>query len=101
GGPGLPGLAGAGPTAGNVISGNGVGVDIAGSGTMWNIVVGNLIGTNLAGTAALPNLVAGVEINGGASRNVIGGPRPDGPSPGIPGAPSQVISGNGHNGVTI
>ncbi len=101
GGPGLPGLAGAGPTAGNVISGNGgYGVEIVGSGTMWNIVVGNLIGTNLAGTAALPNLVAGVEING-ASHNVIGGPRPDGPHPGIPGGPSQVISGNGRYGVTI
>jgi len=62
---------------GNVISGhasttgNGIGVQISGIGTMGNRVAGNRIGLNAAGTAALSNNV-GVIINSGATNNVVG-----------------------------
>ncbi len=60
--------------AGNVISGNtGDGVEITGSGATGNLVAGNLIGTNAAGSAALANGNAGVEIDGGATADTIGG----------------------------
>jgi streptogramin lyase len=56
----------------NVISGNaGVGVVIAGSGTNQNIVAGDYIGTDAAGTRALAN-GTGINIFGGAQANRIG-----------------------------
>src|SRR5262249_61747836 len=63
----------------NVISGNGGdGVTIKDTGTMGNVVAGNFIGTNAAGTLALGNgtsdpFADGVDVNGGASGNLIGG----------------------------
>jgi CSLREA domain-containing protein len=59
--------------AGNVISGNVVGVEIGYSATS-NLVQGNLIGMNVAGTAALGNHLLGVVIGTGATNNTIGGP---------------------------
>jgi CSLREA domain-containing protein len=56
----------------NVISGNGHGVLIAGSGTDGNVVEGNYIGTDLTGTQALANAHVGVYIDAGAKNNVIG-----------------------------
>jgi CSLREA domain-containing protein len=57
----------------NVISGNGTdGVQITGAGATGNLVQGNFIGTNAAGTAALPN-PTGVQVDNGASGNLIGG----------------------------
>ena len=86
----------------NVISGNaGGGVDISGTGTNENLVEGNAIGTNTAGTAALGNgianptayyLFAGVQLFGGAQSNVIGG---------TVAAAKNIISGNGSQGVNI
>jgi len=64
----------------NVISGNGQGVFIAGSG---NTVKGNYIGTNAAGTAAMPNQT-GVYLSGGG-QNTVGGSSA---------ADRNVISGN-------
>ena len=57
----------------NVISGNtaGAGIEITGFGTQNNVVSGNYLGTNYTGTAALPNY-AGVEIDSGASGNLVG-----------------------------
>ena len=56
----------------NVISGNGNdGVVIADAGTTGNLVQGNRIGTNAAGTAAIPNL-RGVELSN-CSGNTVGG----------------------------
>ncbi len=69
--------------AGNVISGNILGLTIEGSHT-GTLVEGNLIGTNAAGTAAIPNSTAGVEINGD-SGITIGG---------IAAAAGNLISGN-------
>ncbi len=60
--------------AGNLISGNtGDGVDISGAGTTGNVVAGNLIGTNATGEGALGNGYNGVQIDGGAAFNTIGG----------------------------
>lgn len=59
-----------GTNVGNVISGNtGQGVDIS---TNGNVVAGNKIGTNPAGTAALGNGNGGVRISGAAQSNFIG-----------------------------
>ncbi len=72
--------------AGNVISGNNIdGVLILHAGTNGNMVQGNFIGTNPAGTAAVPN-GAGVEVSVGAQNNIIGGA--------VAGA-GNLISGNG------
>lgn len=78
----------------DVISGNAEeGVRITDLGTSGNVVEGDSIGTDGAGTAAMPNLGdAGVAILSGAAGNTIGGA--------IVGA-RDVISGNAHEGVLI
>ena len=50
-----------------------------------NVIEGNYIGTNLAGTATLPNSSNGIAISGGSTRNRIGGTTPQA---------RNVISGN-------
>ncbi len=58
---------------GNVISGNtNQGINITGSGAAANFVEGNFIGTNAAGTSPFVN-GHGVEIQSGATNNIIGG----------------------------
>jgi Astacin (Peptidase family M12A) len=75
----------------NLISGNAnQGIAIANSGTNSNLVQGNFIGTNLAGSAALANIAEGIAIYQGAQSNRIGGPEP---------GARNVISGNGARGV--
>jgi hypothetical protein len=84
-----------GPLAGqgNLISGNtDFGVYLLGTGTTGNVLQGNLIGVNLAGTAGLANGVEGIEVLGGASANAIGG---------TAAGAGNVISGNGRNGILI
>jgi hypothetical protein len=77
----------------NVISGNTwSGVYIIGSGTTGNVVEGNYIGTNAAGSAALKNGNLGVWLDQGASNNVIGG---------TASGAGNVISGNNYQGVGI
>ena len=79
--------------AGNVISGNtGDGVELTGTGTASNVVLGNLIGTNAAGTSAIANGQDGVEIDTGASGNIIGG---------TTALARNIISGNTAYGVGI
>ncbi len=57
----------------NIISGNGLqGVFIAGATTTGNIVAGNYIGLNPAGSAAIANGYSGVEVGNGAQNNLIG-----------------------------
>ena len=60
--------------AGNVISGNrrNRGIEIRDAGTNGNIVEGNKIGTDPAGTGGFPNNI-GVSVFNGASNNRIGG----------------------------
>jgi hypothetical protein len=58
----------------NIISANTyLGVWITGSGTSSNQVEGNFIGTDATSTLGLGNGLGGVQIDGGASSNLIGG----------------------------
>lgn len=59
--------------------------------TSGNTIAGNFVGTNVAGTAAMTGSANGVLIISAAS-NAIGGVNP---------ADSNLISGNGTNGITI
>lgn len=86
------------PGAGNVISGNGGGIEIRSPTSQLNLVQGNLIGTDITGTAALGNGVpanvstcsCGVFTDG--SHTIIGGT--------TPGA-RNVISANALGGVVL
>ena len=60
--------------AGNTIGGNGrYGVDLVVTGTANNLVQGNFIGTDAAGTLSLGDGSAGVFLAAGAADNTIGG----------------------------
>jgi hypothetical protein len=77
--------------AGNVISGNGgAGVEITGA--SGNVVAGNKIGTNAAGTAAIANQNTGILVENGANLNTIGGL--------LPGA-GNIVSGNAYAGIAF
>ena len=77
----------------NVISGNADdGIDIDGVGTDGNVILGNYIGLNAAGTAALGNDSDGVVIGNSASGNIIGG---------AAAGAGNVISGNNLEGVRM
>ena len=79
--------------SGNLIAGNDDdAVVIQDLGTAHNVVAGNFIGTDAAGTASLANSGNGVLIAGGASGNLIGG---------VEDAARNLISGNSANGVAI
>lgn len=79
------------PDVGNIISGNGRAVRIAGSEARYNRVCGNLIGTDISGTRAVPNRRAAVLVFN-APLNIIGGYE-DGDG--------NVISGNDRHGVNL
>lgn len=68
------------------------GILITGSAATGNAVQGCYVGTNAAGTAAAANAYAGVEINGGAHGNTVGG---------TTAAARNVISGNAAQGVYL
>ena len=77
----------------SVLSNNGWdGVWITDAGTSDNSLTGDFIGTDAAGGYALPNHIHGVEINGHASYNTVGG---------TTAAAADVISGNSYNGVAF
>src|SRR5262249_47382872 len=77
----------------NVISGNASnGVHIQDPATTNNLVIGNHIGTNPAGTSAIANTLDGILIDQGANNNTIGG--------NVAGA-GNVISGNALFGLEI
>ncbi len=83
-------IGGTSPLAGNLISGNYVGVTLAtiAGADNPNQVAGNLIGTDASGVNALGNIV-GIYINGAAGNQI-----------GMPGSPNTV-SGNSSVGVEI
>ncbi len=76
--------------AGNLLSGNQIGLQIVSAGTSGNVALGNKIGTDLSGTVAIPNVSDGVLIGLGATGNTVGGT--------ATGA-GNLISGNGNFGV--
>jgi parallel beta-helix repeat protein len=82
-------------SAENIISGNsGFGVYMVGGGispTTGNVILGNHIGTNLAGSSALANGADGIAIIG-ATGNTIGGSTS---------AAGNIISGNGEFGMIL
>jgi hypothetical protein len=78
--------------AANTISGNsGAGVQISDTNTTGNIIEGNKIGTNAAGTSAQPN-ANGIVIQSGATNNTIGG---------TAAGAGNFISGNSGTGILI
>jgi astacin (peptidase family M12A) len=86
-------IGGTSTSARNVISGNAnQGVVLGDAGTSNNLVQGNFIGVNAAGTGALPNVNPGVSLFLGAQSNTIGGT--------APGA-RNIISGNSQQAITI
>jgi Calx-beta domain len=87
-------------TEGNVISGHnsGDGIRISGSGTDSNVIAGNLIGTNAAGTAAIGNFGGGnIEVISGAAFTRIG-TNADGTSDALE---RNVVSGSQNQGIVI
>jgi len=68
------------------------GILIEGAGATGNVVTGCYIGTDPTGSSAVPNTFPGVEIDGGATNNTIGG---------TSAGTLNVISGNGHVGISI
>jgi hypothetical protein len=77
--------------AGNLISGNSVGVSVGGDAAN-NLVQGNFIGTDVRGTAPLANRANGVVLSGASANNTIGGV--------APGA-HNLLSGNGGDGIVV
>jgi hypothetical protein len=77
----------------NIVSGNMVdGIQVNGTGANNNSFRGNHIGVDVSGTVDLGNAAQGIIINGGAANNTVGG---------LVAAASNVISGNGNDGVAI
>ncbi|HET6409252.1 MAG TPA: Calx-beta domain-containing protein [Chthoniobacteraceae bacterium] len=83
-------IGGVDPGAGNLISGNnGDGIGLSGS--VGNVIQGNRIGTDAAGTHAIPNF-GGIEVFTGSTSNLIGGSEP---------GAGNIISGNETFGVRL
>jgi CSLREA domain-containing protein len=73
-GPSSNTIGGTAPGEGNVISGNdSMGMLIADTGTSGNLIQGNKIGTDAAGTAGVGNTLAGIHFDNPAANNTIGG----------------------------
>jgi hypothetical protein len=86
-------VGGAPRSARNIISGNGAGgVAAYGTNTAGNIVLGNFVGVDVSGVEAIGNKGEGVSITRGSSFNTIGG--------GQPGA-GNIVSGNGGSGIFL
>src|SRR5215218_632032 len=77
----------------NVVSGNSRrGVVITGETTDFNRVINNIVGLGPGGDKRLGNIKHGVDLNSGASDNVIGGTQP---------GERNVLSGNGWAGIEV
>ena len=68
-------IGGSAPGAGNVISGNVVGIAFA-DGAAANTVMGNFIGTDPTGLQPVPNAAYGIQIQSPSGGSVIGGTHP-------------------------
>ena len=76
------------PGAGNLISGNNIGISSQ-EGSLYNVIQGNRIGTDVSGAQALGN---GTGIDLGSAHNLVGGT--------APGA-GNLISGNTGDGLSV
>src|SRR5262249_13092888 len=76
--------------AGNVISGNILGIYVGGA--TGTVIQGNLVGTNAPGAAGVGNVSTGVVIGSGSAFTTMGGATP---------AARNVISANGGGGVQL
>jgi CSLREA domain-containing protein len=77
----------------NVVSGNARrGIVASGLRADYNRVINNIVGLGPKGDKRLANIKHGVDLNSGASQNVVGGAQP---------GERNVISGNGWTGVEI
>ncbi|HJQ27060.1 MAG TPA: C25 family cysteine peptidase [Blastocatellia bacterium] len=86
-------IGGTAAAARNIISGNlSTGVRIFNTGTTANLVQGNIIGLDVAGTADLGNGFDGVDVGDTAASNTIGG---------TTAAARNIISGNNLDGIAI
>ncbi len=65
-------IGGATAAAANLVSGGSFGIVLSGAGTTGNTVLGNDVGTDATRTSAIPN-GAGIQLQGGASGNTVGG----------------------------
>jgi CSLREA domain-containing protein len=85
-------IGGTAPGSANVISGNtSDGIELLNSAAS-NIIIGNLVGTNPAGTAAIANNNNGIFVGDGSNNNVVGG---------TVAAARNIFSGNGSDGVEL
>jgi parallel beta-helix repeat protein len=84
-------IGGSGAGAGNLISGNQLGLFLSGSGVHHYTIVGNYVGTDATGAAAVPNQY-GIYLLSGAHDNTIGGSSS---------ADGNLISGNQYDGIQI
>ena len=98
-------IGGTGTGAGNVISGNNrFGVEIVNGSATGNVLQGNFIGTNAAGTGPVGNSLSGLVVYNAASntiggtavgaRNIISGNSENGVFLGAAGAASNLVQGN-------
>ena len=78
--------------SGNHHTNNSRGILITGSGTNQNVVIGNYVGLNAAGTAAVANDNTGILVSSGPQNNTIGG---------ATAAARNVISGNALGGIVF
>jgi parallel beta-helix repeat protein len=76
---------------GNLISGNYIGISVAGGGNVSNTILGNFIGTDISGLHALGNQDVGVQVSH-ASYNRIGGTSPQ---------ERNIISAAGRHGINL
>jgi titin len=75
------------PESRNIISGNaGAGIQVGGASAVGNVIQGNYVGINVAGTAAVPNSLCGIQLTGAATATTVGGSEP---------GAANIISGNG------
>jgi hypothetical protein len=94
-------IGGVSPADRNVLSGNVLeGISLSGGTAHDNIIQGNHVGTNAAGTAALPNTRHGI-LNQGVGTIVGGSGGGTGTAPSGIGNPANLISGNVFGGVWV
>src|SRR5262249_42288869 len=84
-------IGGATAGAGNVISGNQIGIGITSASTR-TLVQGNYVGTDATGGSAVPNTTTGIVVVQASTGNTIGG---------TTAAARNVISGNTQHGIQI